>query len=657
MIKIKLNNKKEKLILFLALFFVILGFDLVFYSKFLYNERSYYIESYCEGNEKCELDGKIEIEQTFTANSNNLEVIVIGFSKDFRTYSHDPIAIQIIRQDSGEVIAEYDSIYQMPVQNYKKYKFKLKEQNDSEGKWYKIRITYENGSRGNPVLYQNKEGLIQGELTINGEKQYGNLNFELYYNNKYANTIFTIAIIGFNVSTIIFLVFFILKKISLERTFLIVTIVLGLLYVFAIPIYRGDDEHAHFYRAYEISQGIFNTRIVDNESVTEIPKAFEETTPDGVECNRTYYREVINFLNTSIKNEENIYVNGSYMAVYSPIQYIPQVIVIKALSVFTKNVSIIFYSARIANLLIAISLLYFAIKLIPVGKKIIFLITLIPIAMVQIATVSPDALILASSTLFISYILKLWYEKRNITITEVVKLSIMGSIIALCKIVYIPFVFMVLIISKNQFKDKKSYFIGLILMILVPLLLNLIWLNIADQHLNLIDNNKADEQVFNILTNIPEYLRIIFYTIEHNINSTVTELFGGGYITHNEDFIGNGYITVIPIIVLFLLEILLDKEINMNLKMNIKLIMIVVILVIIALILTSLYVQWSPLKWYYIDGIQGRYFLPLLLLISILLGQNNLVKENRKVNLQLAITIVSILLNMIILMEIVIKYI
>lgn len=147
-------------------------------SKFIYNDRSYYTESYLEGSEKYELDGNVVIEQTFIANKNNLEAVAIGFDKAFRTYSN----------------------YEAPVQDYKKYKFEFEKQPDSEGKEYKIKIIYENGSKGYPVLYQSQGNLEQGTLTLNGEEQSGNLNFELYYFSRYATTIFTIAMLGFNMA-------------------------------------------------------------------------------------------------------------------------------------------------------------------------------------------------------------------------------------------------------------------------------------------------------------------------------------------------------------------------------------------------------------------------------------------------------------------------
>lgn len=48
---------------------------------------------------------------------------------------------------------------------------------------------------------------------------------------------------------------------------------------------------------------------------------------------------------------------------------------------------------------------------------------------------------------------------------------------------------------------------------------------------------------------------------------------------------------------------------------------------IVVLILTSIYVQWTSLKCKYIDGVQGRYFIPIILLLGLILS-NKKIKVN-----------------------------
>ena len=556
---------------------------------------------------------------------------------------------------TNTIVAEYDNIYASPVQDYKKYKFEFEKQKESLEKEYKIVVTYPNGSKANALLFNSEKEFKQGKLLVNGEEQEANISFELYYHSNYANTIWLIAMIGINVLAITGIWILNYKKMTLEKAFILIVGVIGIVYVFLIPIYRGHDECAHFFRAYEISKGVLNTKIENHMSITEIPKAFEDiTSKSGKYCNETHYNEIIDFLGTEIKEGENIIENGCYMAVYSPIPYIPQAFTIAICNLLTDNVAIIFYATRLVNLIVSVMILYVAMKIIPFGKKVIFLITIIPTTMTQIATVSPDATTITSCILFVSYILKLLYEKRNITKKEVVKITVLGSVIALCKIVYIPFILLALLIPKERYESRKKYWKSISVMIGLPIVINIIWLMIAGTHLALIDSNKASSQTINILTNIPEYIRVVLYTVQYSFGTIMTELFGG-VLLHN-DLVNNGMLIVLPVILLFVFEILLDEELKCKLDINIKILLSAIIFIIMCLIVTSLYVQWSPLKWFYINGIQGRYFIPLLLPVTVLLGQNQWVRNTGKVNLQAIISYSAIILNFMALAQIVITY-
>ena len=55
-----------------------------------------------------------------------------------------------------------------------------------------------------------------------------------------------------------------------------------------------------------------------------------------------------------------------------------------------------------------------------------------------------------------------------------------------------------------------------------------------------------------------------------------------------------------------------------------------VVLAIVTLIFTSLYVQWTTIGGESIAGVQGRYFLPILPLIMLLIGSTLKIKSSYK---------------------------
>ena len=680
--KIKDTYKANKNILFIVFILIILVIDVIMYSNFIYNERSYYTEDYLaydsslksdengeasrlDQNENVDgsspyLDGRVEVRQSFVSTRNNLEAIALGFDKSFRTYSPDPINIKIIDKENNTTIAEYNSIYDEPVQSDTKYKFAFDKQSNSKDREYEIVITYENGSSSNPVLYNTEKTYENGTLTINEEKQPGTLSFEIYYYSRYATIIFTVAIIAITIISILALYLLMFKNIKFEKLFVCTVLILGLAYVFVIPMYRGHDEHAHFFKAYEISTGVFNTPIINEHSINTIPSAFfdvlhEDYNTEERYINATYYDDVIRSAGVEVDEENTITVGGEYMAVYSPLPYIPQALTIRIMSLFTDNLLIIFYMTRIVNLLVSVFLLYLAIKIIPFGKNIIFFIAIIPTTLSQIASVSPDALTITSSILFVAYLLKLIFGKDKITIKNIITLAVIGTVLGLCKIVYVPLALLTLLIPKEKYNKKRDRVLMCVLAVALPIIANLAWLGVASTHLSLIDNNKSDAQKLNILSNPIEYLRICFYTLYHDFDLYLMQLFGG-FMEHIE-MVHVGWINVIAYIIIFIIIVLFDKDIKDKLDKKMKITISIVLFIICGLIYTSIYMQWSTLKNYYINGVQGRYFVELLLPFMLVLGQNKLVKESGKINLVKVIAYSGVLLNTVAILTAVITYI
>lgn len=680
--KIKDTYKANKNILFIVFILIILVIDVIMYSNFIYNERSYYTEDYLAYDSSLKsdenvgasrinqnvnvdgsspyLDGRVEVRQSFVSTRNNLEAIALGFDKSFRTYSPDPINIKIIDKENNTIIAEYNSIYDEPVQSDTKYKFAFDKQSNSKDREYEIVITYENGSSSNPVLYNTEKTYENGTLTINEEEQPGTLSFEIYYYSRYATIIFTVAIIAITIISILALYLLMFKNIKFEKLFVCTVLILGLAYVFVIPMYRGHDEHAHFFKAYEISTGVFNTPIINEHSITTIPSAFfdvlhEDYNTEERYINATYYDDVIRSAGVEVDEENTITVGGEYMAVYSPLPYIPQALTIRIMSLFTDNLLIIFYMTRIVNLLVSVFLLYLAIKIIPFGKNIIFFIAIIPTTLSQIASVSPDALTITSSILFVAYLLKLIFGKDKITIKNIITLAVIGTVLGLCKIVYVPLALLTLLIPKEKYNKKRDRVLMCVLAVALPIIANLAWLGVASTHLSLIDNNKSDAQKLNILSNPIEYLRICFYTLYHDFDLYLMQLFGG-FMEHIE-MVHVGWINVIAYIIIFIIIVLFDKDIKDKLDKKMKITISIVLFIICGLIYTSIYMQWSTLKNYYINGVQGRYFVELLLPFMLVLGQNKLVKESGKINLVKVIAYSGVLLNTVAILTAVITYI
>ena len=177
---------------------------------------------------------------------------------------------------------------------------------------------------------------------------------------------------------------------------------------------------------------------------------------------------------------------------------------------------------------------------------------------------------------------------------------------------------MLLIIPKEKFKDNKNKIINFIVIAGIAVVINLIWLAISSRYLSTFREGDSKIQVLLALQNPIQFIQQFLYTLNINSGNYILSLFGAD--------LGWGELVKINTIVPYcLLGIYVFTAITDNkLKNRFEVYQIVwislVVLAIIALVFASLYVQWTTIGNESIIGVQGRYFLPIIPLIMLLLG-------------------------------------
>ena len=406
-----------------------------------------------------------------------------------------------------------------------------------------------------------------------------------------------------------------IKKI--ENKYLFLVILLGLLFMIGLPINAVPDEGAHVYRAYEISEGHLTSHIYKNKIVgRKLPKSFDKI------LSVKKYKDIFKALDVTSKTKrvETLFDTS---ALYSFVCYIPQVLGIVISRIFTQSVMIQLYFGRLFNFIIFTLLMYFSIKVIPTKKNVLFLIGLLPITIQEAISLSPDALTIASSIALISYVLHLREEKEKLlTKKQYINLAILCIIISQCKIVYVPLVLLLFILPNKKFKTKKHKYLSLLAITAVVIVLNLFWLNIASAYLEVSKGGKSSQQVMFILHNIFKYILICMNTINETINVCLYQLFGKHLAWFNI-IVPDIYI-ILNIIFFAILSISDTEDKKFNIDKITRYIMIFLFISVVGLVLTSLYVQWTPYKEEVIGGIQGRYFIPIIMLVPFIIFNKKL---------------------------------
>lgn len=405
-----------------------------------------------------------------------------------------------------------------------------------------------------------------------------------------------------------------INNLKLESFFVTLIIAFGVIYTFVnVPLVRYD-EHAHFWRAYELSQGELRTNPQNTFPKSIINLFFRN---DGTYPNREFnYDTLINQLNQKLSPNEKISFPVGASGGYSIINYLATTVGVFIARNLYLNPIWIFYIGRLFNVFTYSLLSYFAIKLVPSRKmkKIIGIIALFPMSINLAASFSPDTIINGFTLLSISYALKLKFDDKikKISMKQIALFSIFALIPTICKIVYIFLFGFLFFIPKEKFAKKNSRLLYFLLQFLIIILLYFIFNIVLKGNGQVPIDKNPIEQIIYCVSDPIRVVKIFIYTLTTYSTDYLTELVGGW----NTPTI----LSIILSIILLIVAMEDDKEslkYSFTKKERIAL-LIIAILEIISVFL-ALYIDWSVAQTQYVMGIQGRYFIPILpiLLLAI----------------------------------------
>lgn len=407
------------------------------------------------------------------------------------------------------------------------------------------------------------------------------------------------------------------NRVKLEKMFLSIAIPIGLLYlIFVIPNWVSDED-AHFYKAFSVSTGIFKPV---NDNI--IPNVMIKNTKEIV----------YNYQKLSIQlEEETNYDNTSKVHglanSYNSILYFPAAFGLHISKLLNLNIFAGYYVARMINFIIYLIFGYFSIKLIPFGKIIVIIFLLNPMLVHQAISLSVDSLVNSTCIYFISYILYLKYARDKICSKEFIILFLLMIGISITKYVYTPLVLLslILISRKNNFFQKNvnwKIILGIILSFSITITM-FIYINRSLTSSSVTNISVAEvgysSEFINLIKNPLDYINIIYNTVVNNFHFYVESFIGTqlGWFTINTN-------RTISYLYLFLLILspFFTTEKN-KLKIKDKIIMIFILVLVTNLVFLAFYLSYVPYSQITIHGIQGRYFIPVMLLLPVIFINNN----------------------------------
>lgn len=416
---------------------------------------------------------------------------------------------------------------------------------------------------------------------------------------------------------------------KIENVFLIFAILFGLIFAFVTPPFQSVDENFHFYRAYAIASGQLTATKENSLSGSELPKSISMLTQryDGLVKNinaKTSLAELKSNFNIKLEKSDTVFTGYSNTALYSPAAYLAQSSGIVAGNFLNLPPLLLVYLGRIFNLIMYAILGYYAIKVIPILKPAVFLILLMPMNISLGASLSTDALLITLSLIFTGLILKYIAADEKLTYKNAILLSILAVALALIKhhFFLLPLLFL---IPRERFNGK--YWQKLCLMILPAVFACLVWSKIvSDLYIPLREGADMYAQLSFIAHNFSAFAFVILKTVAVKTFRIIITMIGVlGWQDTRLDILT--YI-LYPAAIIYTALNYYDRNIILSKFQTI--ILSSTLLISYLLIVTYMYLSWSPVGSGIVTGLNGKYFITLLLPLLILIASK--IKTKFKVN-------------------------
>lgn len=431
-----------------------------------------------------------------------------------------------------------------------------------------------------------------------------------------------------------------------QKIFVIFALFWGLVFALLNPPFQAPDEPEHLFKMWGITQGSLNFKKLTLQTSEQKKILTGQILPKGLieagqktyhlhfnPSKKTSLNETKEIINIKLEKENQIFFQHPVPA-YTPLSYLPTLFFIWVLSWFNTTPFLMLITARICSLITYVFLTYYAINITPIKKWLFLVFALMPMCIYEASACSTDALTNGISLLFIAYTLNLAYNKKikKIGHKENIIFFSLIAILSICKFAYFPMILLYLIIPKTKFKRQIIKFLLLLIFafILIIVLFNI--LNITLSKLTgcvsyLTQFGLDSEQLIRFAVTHPfVYLVILIKTLTINFMYYLSGFIGMfGWV----DTIMPIYATLVYLIILILNSFMNFNEAIFKFTIKDNLLFIIIVILCTILVLSGCFVIYSIDALNLIAGVQGRYFIPYMLLLFLLFANVQYTVKNK----------------------------
>jgi uncharacterized membrane protein len=422
----------------------------------------------------------------------------------------------------------------------------------------------------------------------------------------------------------------------MARFFLASALLFGSVFIVIIPPFQVADEINHFFRAWQVSDGVFvGIRTLDNRLGGDLPISVVKIT-----------EPIFNNLSVPLDAQSRQFKDFSNTAIYAPTAYLPQVVAIGVGKLLNLGPLSIFYFSRLLTLIFWLSMVYAALKILPIKRDLLAALALLPSSLFINASASGDVVTNACSFLLIALFVKLIVEKKQLTHRQTFAyftgIFATTLLISLNKLAYFPIIFLIFLIPKERFNGWKNKAIVATILIILNLSAMAFWsTTVKSLYIKYEDYNAAfvrgqelkegvepSLQMAFILHNPLTFSKIAILNLLKSFPRTVSHYVGK--FGWEENYLPMPLIFILVLLVL-IQAISTDKSIVDSkkgpLSINAKFGLWSVGTLMTFSFTATMYAIWNPVGGNGIANLMGKYFVPIYPLFFLGMPQFDLSKN------------------------------
>lgn len=646
-------NKNRNITIALMVLWVVVVFFTLSSNKETLGKISSGNEFYDNVTELC--DG-LEIVETVDTKQGS-EAIAIKFATYARR-NNGSFDVKVLGADSNRTYCE-KTIKVSSLQDNAFLTFRLNEKLDPtvDQKIKVILSSQSESGQGAGVYYSNLKAYEGSDLKIAGETMEGDLSMRFLNESEELSLFYHIVIIWVISTFTLILLLILLVKPKYEVLFTVIAICFGLTFWLIITPMSVPDETIHYEYSLQLSNkmmGYKNHLIIDEEYQDYGAMAGHLNISAAYERFIKKINRPLSLEGTTIKM--NYDIDDSYT-----ICFIPQALGITLARLLKWNMLRTFYLGRLFNLAFYVCCVYLAIKKTPVHKVLFGIMATLPIFMQQAASFSYDCYINGLTFVIISFLLKWMCEDGPIEKKDFILAFVANAMIAPIKVVYALFSFLYWFVPEKRYGSRKNKIIGTLVLtspamyeltvLLFPLIFRIlrkIYENVfmrdvyaetvskgfsAKEALQTPYSEEGEIYTFSYVMNHPvEMIKMFLRTVRYNLKTWFYASFGRALS-------GNSLILPTYLVHLTLALLVVSSLRDETYIGSVFFRIVILVLCIFAGIMMAggMLVSWTEIDQEVIEayggpviqGIQGRYFSPLLPYLFTCLN-NKLIKISKK---------------------------